>query len=208
MRTGSARDCKGFTYLAVLFAVAVMGVALAGAGQVWVTAAKREKERELLFMGNQFREAIGRYYQNSPGVKQFPTKLEDLLQDKRFPTPKRYLRKIYVDPMTNSKEWGLILEQGRIIGVHSRSKERPLKIGNFTKADSAFENAESYAAWRFVFQAGDSAVGATPGTDAPPGTGAPPGTNAPPGTSMPLGGPPGGDTPATAAPEAPAAAAR
>ena len=35
-----------------------MGVALAGTGMVWHTQVRREKERELLFVGNQFRRAI------------------------------------------------------------------------------------------------------------------------------------------------------
>jgi type II secretory pathway pseudopilin PulG len=167
MPIGSARGCGGFTYLALLFAVAVMGLALAGAGQVWQTAAKREKERELLFIGNQFREAIGRYYEASPGVKQYPVKLEDLVEDKRFPKSKRHLRKIYVDPMTASKDWGLVVQQGRITGVHSRSTERPLKTGNFSKADAAFEGSETYAAWRFQYQPGAGRAAGDGGGPAP-----------------------------------------
>ena len=48
----------GFTYVGLLIAVAVLGVGLAAVGQVWSTAAAREKERELLFVGNQYRAAI------------------------------------------------------------------------------------------------------------------------------------------------------
>ena len=155
MRIGSPRCASGFTYLALLFAIAVMGVVLAGAGQVWHTAAKREKERELLFIGNQFREAIGRYYENSPGAKQFPAKLEDLVEDKRFPKSKRHLRKIYIDPMTRAPQWGLVQEQGRITGVYSHSTQPPLKTGNFdNKADEQFARAKAYKEWRFVYQPG------------------------------------------------------
>ena len=52
----------------MLFAVALIGILLAAAGQVWRTEALREKEKELLFVGEQFRQAIGSYYENSPGV--------------------------------------------------------------------------------------------------------------------------------------------
>ncbi len=53
---------RGFTYLVVLFAVALIGLALAGTATVWTTAAKRMREQELLWVGGQFRLAIQRYY--------------------------------------------------------------------------------------------------------------------------------------------------
>jgi len=103
---------KGVVYLWTLFAVTVAGVVLAGTGQVWQIKAQREKEQELLFIGDQFRKAIMSYY-NSPltGIRQYPEKLEDLLEDKRGPVPIRHLRKIYIDPMTRDDDWGLIIEE-------------------------------------------------------------------------------------------------
>lgn len=53
----------GFTYLAVLAMIAIIGIALAVTGEVWHIALKREKERELLFVGDQFRRAINSYYE-------------------------------------------------------------------------------------------------------------------------------------------------
>ena len=50
---------RGFTYLWVMFTVAITGVLLAGAGQLWRTETQREKEKELMFIGEQFRLAIG-----------------------------------------------------------------------------------------------------------------------------------------------------
>ena len=87
MASGSGpRRARGYTYVAALLAVAVIGVVLAGAGIVWRHAAQRDKEQELLFIGNQFRRAITSYYERTPGsVKRYPMKLEDLLQDPRFP---------------------------------------------------------------------------------------------------------------------------
>ena len=43
-----APNQAGFTYLAALFLILVMGVVLAAIGQVWSTAQQRENERELL----------------------------------------------------------------------------------------------------------------------------------------------------------------
>src|SRR6478752_4068049 len=57
----------GFTYIGLLFLVALMGAALVGVAQVWHTQVQRDKEEDLLFVGNQFRRAISLYYERAPG---------------------------------------------------------------------------------------------------------------------------------------------
>jgi hypothetical protein len=136
----------------VLILVALAGVALAGAGELWSTASKREKEAQLLFVGDEFRRAIGSYYEGSPGTKQFPQRLEELLDDKRLPVTRRHLRRIYVDPMTGGAEWGLVKYGDRIMGVHSLSEEQPLKTANFRSEDEAFKGGAAYTDWRFVYE--------------------------------------------------------
>ena len=140
---------RGFTYLTVLFIVAILSGGLGLLGEVWHTAAVREKEAELLFIGNQYRRAIERYYQSGPG--QYPRTLEDLLKDARKPVVERYLRRIYPDPMTGNDEWGLVkAPDGGIMGVHSQSESRPLKSANFRDRDAAFEAAAKYSDWTFL----------------------------------------------------------
>ena len=78
------RRVAGFTYMTILFIVAIMGAGLALVGEVWHTAAVREKEAELLHVGNQYRKAIQRYYLSGP--RQYPRTLDDLLKDPRKPT--------------------------------------------------------------------------------------------------------------------------
>jgi type II secretory pathway pseudopilin PulG len=154
------RSSRGFTYIGVLIIVSVMGAGLAATGTLWSHAAQRDKERELLFVGSQFRNAIASYYHRTPGgAKLFPKKLEDLLEDKRFPMPQRHLRKLYPDPMTGKAQWGLVEVPGGagIMGVHSLSEETPVKSGNFSAPDAAFEGAARYADWQFVFSAPNSA---------------------------------------------------
>ncbi len=162
---------RGFTYLAVLFVVAVMGAALASTATVWRTVSQREKEQELLFIGHEFRRALLQYHERSPGgAKQYPKRLEDLLEDRRFPTLTRHLRRIYRDPMTGSQEWGLVVgPDGMIVGVYSLSMDRPLKTGNFDPEDKAFEAAASYQDWKFVAAAPVADTLAVPGS---PGTAA------------------------------------
>lgn len=145
---------RGFGYLLVLFALAALGLSLAGTGQVWHNTAQREKEADLLFVGNQYRRAIESYYKQSPdAVKQYPLKLEDLLDDKRFPTPKRHLRQLYRDPMTGSADWGLMKASDRIVGVYSTSDGSALKT-TFLARDAAFAGMSRYAQWVFGPAAG------------------------------------------------------
>jgi len=143
---------KGFTYIGVLFFVALAGIALAGVGVIWHTETKREKERELLFIGDQFRRAIGQYYERSVGAKRFPTSINDLLIDRRYPTIQRYLRKIYRDPFNLSDEWGVVQAPGGgISGVFSLSENKPLKQSNFSEVNEDFAGSQSYRDWRFIY---------------------------------------------------------
>lgn len=147
------RSTEGFTYIGLLIIVSVMGLGLAATGTFWSHAAQREKERELLFVGHQFRDAIASYYLHSPGITNaYPKSLDDLLEDKRFPMPQRHLRRVYADPITGKPQWGLIeAPGGGIMGVRSLSEEAPIKTGNFEARDAAFEDAKQYADWKFVF---------------------------------------------------------
>lgn len=139
------------TFLALLFAIAIGGLALSGAAVVWQMEVRREKEKELLFVGEEFRRAIASYANASPsGHRDYPAMLEDLLLDRRFPMPVRHLRRLYRDPLTADGEWTLIRQQGRIIGVASKSQEKPIKIAGFGPTQSDFEGAKSYSEWRFV----------------------------------------------------------
>jgi type II secretory pathway pseudopilin PulG len=144
------RSGQGFTYLTVLFIVAILGTGLALTGEVWDTAAKREKEAELLFVGHQYRKAIERYYLSGP-QRQYPRALEDLLKDPRLPGTQRYLRKLYPDPITGKSEWGMVKGgDGGIAGVHSLSDEAPLKLAGFRARDAAFEGKLKYSDWQFA----------------------------------------------------------
>ena len=146
------RRCHGFTYIGLLILIALMGIALAGTGMVWHTQVRREKERDLLFVGDQFRRAIGQYYERSPGGdKRFPQSLDDLLLDKRYPATQRYLRRVYPDPITGTA-WGFVKgPEDRIVGVYSLSEDAPLKRAGFPSDYGDFEGKEHYREWRFVY---------------------------------------------------------
>lgn len=153
MRIGSAngRRQSGFTYLGVLFLVALMGGVLASAGQLWAVQAQRERERDLLWVGGQYAQALRSYYRSSPGVAQYPATFEELLEDNRFPSPQRHLRQLYRDPMTGASEWGMLRSvDGRIAGVYSLSERRPLKQHGFSEPWVDFAGMARYSDWLFA----------------------------------------------------------
>ena len=145
---------NGFTFLGLLIIIAIMGAGLAAAGGLYSHGAQRDKERELLFVGNQFRAAVESYYRRSPGAAAFPKSLDELVEDKRFPMPQHHLRRLYADPLTGKPDWAVVEAPGGagIMGVHSRSQAAPVKSGNFDARDAAFEGAARYSDWQFVYQ--------------------------------------------------------
>lgn len=176
MRNGSLDSAsleKGFTYIGLLLFVALAGIGLAAVGQLWKTAAQRDRELELLFVGEQYARAIASYHDSSPGgAKSYPAKLEDLLLDDRFPVVKRHLRKMYRDPLTGSEAWGTLTQQGRIIGVYSLSSATPIKRYGFSGDWQGFDAAERYRDWKFMLATVQPAAdqGAVSGNTATPVT--------------------------------------
>ena len=190
----STRFVNGFSYLWLLFTIALLSTGLALAAEIFTTASKRDKEKELLAIGRQFRVAFASYYEakrapdlgaatavqpvqlppnSKPGpnidLRQYPTTLDALLKDDRFPGIKRHLRKVFTDPMTGQAEWGLVQQNGKITGVHSLSEQEPIKIGGFEPDDSSFEGAKKYSEWKFTYPAdllllglGSSPIASTP----------------------------------------------
>jgi len=151
MPTGKPAQ-SGFTYLFVLMLIALIGMGLAAAGTLWHTESQREREADLLFIGDQYRQAIRSYYELDPAQPRLPQSLDDLLEDNRRPNVVRHLRRAWRDPLTG-RPFVLIREpdtQG-IAGVYSPAPGHPFKNAGFAAKDEAFKDAKSYAEWRFVF---------------------------------------------------------
>lgn len=140
----------GVSYLWLLVMIALLGVSSAVAGMIYATDAKREREQELIRIGREFKAALTAYFEASPGEKRYPTSLEHLLRDPRRPGVKRHLRRIYVDPITGKAEWGVVRLGDQIVGIHSLSDQRPLKIGNFDLEEADFSGKETYSQWVFL----------------------------------------------------------
>jgi type II secretory pathway pseudopilin PulG len=113
---------RGFTYLWVLAAIAVLSVGLLAVSEVWVTSARRQRLAELDWIGAQYTKAIGSYYQSTPGaVKAYPSTLQELIEDRRYLTMRRHLRVIYPNPFTAKTDWEFVRSSdGRIRGVRAK----------------------------------------------------------------------------------------
>jgi type II secretory pathway pseudopilin PulG len=158
-----ASRTRGFTYTALLAAIVIIGISLGAAGKYWSSVMLREKEEELLFRGDQYRMAIGRYYREKiPNV--YPPNIEELLKDSRTVSGKRHLRQQYKDPITGedfeiitaqTMTAGVVLPaqvgKAGIIGVCSKSEKEPLKQANFPEQYRDFEGKKRYGDWRFVY---------------------------------------------------------
>jgi hypothetical protein len=178
-----------------------MGAGLAAIGTWWASVAQREREEELLFVGEQFRKAIRSYYDQSPeATRVFPSRIEDLLEDRRLPTIRRHLRRVYADPFTGRPDWELIrMPDGRIQGVSSRSNRVPYRRNNLP--DGLDPEAATYAEWRFIAQPGAAAA-------APGATGAVTPGGSPGPASIEGGRPSSGGIPPEPTPAAPTPAPR
>ncbi|MCU0258777.1 MAG: hypothetical protein MUF56_07110 [Solirubrobacteraceae bacterium] len=150
----SASRHDGFTYLFVLFLVALLGVGLATAGEAWESHRYRAAEVELLWTGDQYRRALGAYYRNVAGCgaerNRYPRELAHLVKDPRCPATVRYLRRLYPDPVTGA-DWVIVRSpDGGIAGVHSASTRRPFKTSGFRTVDRDFEDKKTYREWVFL----------------------------------------------------------
>ena len=127
-----SRNSHGFAYIALLVVIVVIGISLGAAGKYWSNVVLRDKEEELIFRGDQYRQAIELYYKAVLVAPQYPDSIDDLLMDSRTPTGRRHLRQRYKDPISG-EDFVEIRDTttNRIIGVHSPSDKQPLKQAGF-----------------------------------------------------------------------------
>jgi len=175
MRKNPLTSSAGFTFIAAMFLVVVMGIMLEAASQSWQTIMKREREEELLFRGNQIRSAIERWRKPVPGRQIMPIReLKDLLEDPYSQQKVRYLRQVYKDPITN-EDFKVIRDSALgIIGVRSSSDDPPMKMDNFPKELQDLAAKTKYSEWQFIYKTGAGANVTPPVTTAPTTTQIPP----------------------------------
>jgi type II secretory pathway pseudopilin PulG len=133
---------RGLTYLMLLWWIAIGGVMLMALARTWSLDSRREKEAELVFRGEQIRQAIEAYARVpvAQEASRLPMRLSDLLTDRRSGQVVRHLRRLWPDPVM-AEAWGFVqAEDGGILGVYSRSAAAPLR---------APTGVTHYSEWRF-----------------------------------------------------------
>jgi type II secretory pathway pseudopilin PulG len=144
---------RGVVLLALLITLALLGLSLLAASESAATSRQRAREQELLFVGDQYRQAIERYYYAAPPgtPRLLPQNTEQLLLDDRYPQPLQHLRRPYADPFEGG-DWTWIRLGDRLAGLHSNARTAPLKRANFRPPYTGFATASDVSQWVFVFK--------------------------------------------------------
>jgi type II secretory pathway pseudopilin PulG len=134
--------------VALLATVAILAVSAQALTELGSSTARADREAELLFRGQAYRDAIARYVRAGPDGA-YPRALRNLVRDPRFPRV-HHLRALYPDPMTEDGAWALVRsEDGGIAGVASTSQDRPRRRAHFPPGLEHFAAAGTYAEWEF-----------------------------------------------------------
>jgi type II secretory pathway pseudopilin PulG len=104
---------------ALLVALAIMAILLSVAMPVWRHEARREKEAELVFRGEQYARAIALFrFKNANNPNVLPPSIDFLVQN-------RFLRKKYKDPMTADGEFVPLSFGSQTPGINPTSPSNP-----------------------------------------------------------------------------------
>lgn len=144
---------SGLTLVELIITVAIVAVLASAAIPIARFQVKREKERELRRDLWEMRDAIDHYYdaavkggiQTKVDSMNYPPDLQTLvdgvdIQDKKV----RFLRRIPVDPMTNSTDWGLRSNQD---DPDSTSFGGQNVFDVYTKSDGTALDGTKYNTW-------------------------------------------------------------
>jgi hypothetical protein len=154
------RTDHGYVLIILMMVVLVLFIGLTVAIPVLQTELHREKEAELIFRGRQYVEAVRLFQMKTPG--RFPSSLGELEE-------KKFVRRLYKDPMTEKGEWNVVLLLGQpgqsgsegvqkvlvapesalpsiqnpmILGVVSSSTQKSIKL---------YYDQDSYDKWLFTY---------------------------------------------------------
>ena len=145
------RQETGFSYLMVMIAITLMGLAMTVAARQWKTMVQRELEADLLAKGIEIQSALALYSASTKAGRVLPGEVYPQTLAELTRPPKPFLRKIYIDPVGHG-EWELLrAPAGGIMGVRSKSRQKPIKQGNFPLAVRHFEGKPTHYDWVFQY---------------------------------------------------------
>ena len=178
-RLGAAH---GYAMAGLLVTLAVMSVLSSMLLPVWSQAAQREREAELVFRGEQYARAVELYQRRFVGAN--PPDFETLVEQ-------RFLRRLYMDPMTEDGEFQVIHASQLAAEVQSdvqgeatdeRRSSEPIRFGDGEQGGvvgvvsrseeeslRVYNDREKYNEWVFAYSATATEAGAVTGAGGPPG---------------------------------------
>ena len=186
MTKNPLRSSAGFTYVAAIVMVVIMGIMLSQAAQVWTTRMQRERETELIFRGTQVRDAMRLWYNFKVPVAGAPdaatvaavapqvapprgnlTELKQLVNGTDSAAKTHFLRPSNLkvrDPITGKEvDWELYKAAGspKVSGVYLKSEGAPLKQDNFPfdLHPDDFKGKKKYSDWVFIYDRVPPAAG-------------------------------------------------
>lgn len=145
------RQETGFSYLMVMIAITLMGLVMTVAARQWKTMVQREIETDLLAKGIEIQTALALYSASTKAGRVLPGEVYPQTLAELTRPPKPFLRKVYLDPVGRG-EWELLrAPAGGIMGVRSKSRQKPIKQGNFPLAVRHFEGKPTHYDWVFQY---------------------------------------------------------
>jgi type II secretory pathway pseudopilin PulG len=112
----------GFTYLALLVGIAIVSLGTSIAAEMATATIARQRMTQANWAGDQYARALRSYQLVSGPMGEFPETLDQLVDDRRGPVPRRHLRSLYRNPLESSGRWHLLRGgDGRIRGVAARA---------------------------------------------------------------------------------------
>ena len=144
---------RGLTLVELIVAIAILAILAGAAVPLARTTVRRSKERELRRDLWEMRDAIDRYkdaadrgaFQIKVGTEGYPPDLETLVKGIDSSGKKlRFLRRVPVDPMTGSTEWGMRSMQDE---PDSESWGGQNVFDVFTKAQGTALDGTKYSEW-------------------------------------------------------------
>jgi type II secretory pathway pseudopilin PulG len=136
----SASRERGYVLLTLMLSMAIIAIAQLVVLQNLAQQVQRDREEELCHRGTEYMRAIRRYYR---AMGRYPARLEDL----EAANGRRFIRKLYKDPMSRDpktgqeREFKLLHPQdlmlGQLAGTEAAEKWQQALSGNLQVSDSS-----------------------------------------------------------------------
>ena len=156
MKLKKSPACRGFTLVELILTITILAIIVGMALPLARNSIKRAKEQDLRYALHDMRIAIDKYKAASDAGQiqptldggGYPAKLQDLVDgvaqvgavDKKL----KFLRRIPIDPMTNTTEWGMRSYQD---DPKNKSWGGQNVFDVYTKSDGTALDGTKYGDW-------------------------------------------------------------